>query len=117
MSPYLFLLLTVLLTVASQTLQKRLALAYEHTHRERSAVLHYLGQPLFWIALALLGAALACWLVVLDLMEVGKAYTLLSVNYVLMLPISHLLFAERIPATRWIGVAIIVAGVICTYWS
>jgi len=114
---YLFLTLTVALTVASQTLQKRVALDYEAATGVSSAFAYYLRRPLFWCAFTLLGAALVCWLVVLDAMDVGKAYTLLSVNYVLMLPVSRIVFAERIPLTRWIGVAIIVAGVICTSWS
>ena len=117
MSPYLFLATTIVLTVASQTLQKRVALDFEQRTDERSAVVYYLGQPLFWLAFALLGMGLASWLIVLDAMEVGKAYTLLSINYVLMLPVSRALFAERIPATRWLGVAVIVVGVVCTSWS
>jgi undecaprenyl phosphate-alpha-L-ara4N flippase subunit ArnE len=118
MSPHVFLTITIVLTVASQTLQKQLALDLQrHVHRTNSAFVHYLRQPLFWTALALLGMGLVSWLIVLDAMDVSKAYTLLSINYVLMLPVSRILFAETIPATRWLGVVIIVAGVVCTSWS
>ena len=118
MSPYVFLVTTIVLTVASQTLQKQLAINLEtHVVQKRNAFVRYIGQPLFWVALSLLGLALVSWLVVLDSMDVSKAYTLLSINYILMLPVSRFFFAEEIPSTRWFGVAIIVAGVICTAWS
>jgi len=51
------------------------------------------------------------WLFVLDKMDVGKAYAMLSANYVIMLIASKLLFHEAVPLSRWGGACLIVLGV------
>ncbi|WP_428634235.1 EamA family transporter [Sedimenticola sp.] len=118
MLAWFFLLATIVLTVSSQVLQKQVALAAWPVSRgNRGRLIFYRSQPRFWLALLCLAAAMMCWLVVLDVMEVSRAYTWLSVNYVLMLPISRLLFGENIPPTRWLGVLIIVAGLSLLAWS
>lgn len=115
MTAYLFLALTVIFTVSSQVLQKRVALIVPHGRAP--VFLLYIREPLFWGALVLLGLAMLAWLVVLDLLEVSKAYTLLSINYALMVPVSKLIFAEEIPWTRWLGALVITAGVVFISWT
>ena len=111
---YLFLGLTVILTTASQVLQKQVAITVPHGRAP--VFLLYIREPLFWLALVLLGFAMLSWLVVLDLLEVSKAYTLLSVNYALMVPVSRIVFAEQVPWTRWLGAFVIVLGVGVISW-
>lgn len=115
MTVYLFVAITVLLTVASQVLQKQVAMFA--VGASGPVLLRYVSQPRFWMALSLLGVAMLSWLVVLHNLPVSKAYTLLSVNYALMVPISRLVFAEPIPWTRWIGALVITFGVVCISWS
>lgn len=116
MPPIVFLSLAIVLTVASQVLQKQVAMVPQN-QRGDSAILFFSKQPRFWLALSLLGLALLCWLLVLHTMEVSKAYTLLSLNYVLMLVASRVFFHEDIPLTRWLGVLVIVGGIVCISWS
>lgn len=118
MRPYLFLLVTVLLTVVSQVLQKQVAIGIESmTGGGGSVMLFYVRQSRLWVALALLGLAMISWLVVLHTLEVSKAYTLLSISYALMVPVSRMVFSEDIPWTRWLGALVITAGVVCISWS
>jgi len=113
MPAYGALLISILLTVTSQVLQKQVADAATGARpAPASALAFYLRRPRFWLALLSLGGAMLSWLVVLSAMEVSKAYSLLSVNYVLMLLVSHQLFRESIPPSRWLGVACLLAGVI-----
>jgi undecaprenyl phosphate-alpha-L-ara4N flippase subunit ArnE len=106
----LALLLTITLTVISQTLQKQVADIFMRSGQD-SALWFYSTHPVFWLAMICLGSAMLSWLFVLHGMEVSRAYSLLSVNYVLMLLVSRWVFREHIPATRWLGVACIVGGV------
>ncbi|MBU0537939.1 MAG: EamA family transporter [Gammaproteobacteria bacterium] len=93
-------------SVASQVMQKYVALQSNKNSKPSWR------QPLFWCAMASLGLSMVFWLFVLHTMEVGKAYPILSVNYVLMLLISWAIFKEHIPITRIVGLLIIVLGVI-----
>jgi len=110
---YGFVALSILLTLGSQVLQKQVA---DNSPREHLALtdrlVFYFRQGRFWLAMLLLFAAMLTWLVVLDLMDVGKAYPLLSLNYVLMLLVSRFLFAESVPISRWLGVLLIAAGIL-----
>lgn len=114
-TPYVFVAITVLLTVMSQVLQKQVAMAV--VEAPGNVLLAYAREPRLWIALGLLGVAMLAWLVVLHQLQVSKAYTLLSINYALMVPVSKVLFAEDIPWTRWVGALVITAGVVCISWS
>lgn len=110
MTAYLALAISIVLTVVSQTLQKkaaddcRLAAA-------SSALQFYLHSTVFWLALVALGGAMLSWLVVLSTLEVSRAYSLLSINYVAMLLVSRFVFHEHIPVHRWLGVAILLGGI------
>jgi len=106
----LALLLTIALTVISQTLQKQVADLFTRSGVD-SALAFYSRHPRFWLAMISLGSAMLSWLLVLHGMDVSRAYSLLSINYVLMLVISRIIFNEEIPATRWLGVACVLGGV------
>jgi len=103
------LLVTIALTVISQTLQKQVADIFTRSGKT-SALSFYSQHPRFWLAMISLGSAMLSWLVVLHGMDVSRAYSLLSINYVLMLIISRVLFKEQIPATRWAGVVCLMGG-------
>lgn len=108
-SSALFLIMTLLFTAVSQVMQKCAANQLNQTSSNTFATL---TNPAFVCALALLGMGLLCWLMVLKNMDVGLAYPLLSLNYVLVLMASKLVFKETIPIQRWVGCAMIMAGVI-----
>ena len=52
------------------------------------------------------------WLLVLQRLEVGVAYPMLSLNFVLITLIARFLFHEAIDRRHWMGVALVIGGVI-----
>lgn len=80
------------------------------------------GQPLqlvlkvalnLWVIVGLglyaLGAAV--WIVVLSRVDLSFAYPMLGLSYVMVVLVSVLFLHEHVPAIRWVGVLLIVAGV------
>ena len=51
------------------------------------------------------------WMVVLKRYDLSLAYPLTAISFILSLIAGALFFNEAIPATRWIGVLLIMAGV------
>ena len=52
------------------------------------------------------------WLLVLQQLDVGVAYPMLSLNFVLITLVARFVFHEAIDRQHWIGVALVIAGVI-----
>jgi len=68
---------------------------------------------LFWLGLSvlLLGCAMLVWLRVLQLVPVGVAYPMLSMNFIFIVLAARWLWREVVPLRHWLGVLLIVAGV------
>ena len=71
-----------------------------------------LRSPWLWAALACLGLGLLVWLLVLQRLEVGIAYPMLSLNFVLVTAVARYVFHEPIDRRHWVGVALVIAGVV-----
>lgn len=96
-----------ILTCAGQLAQKQAA-SGEPGHRSRRRhVLVWLG-----ISLLCLGSAMLLWLSVLQRVPVGVAYPMLSLNFILVTLAARWLWRETITARQWLGIALIVFGVI-----
>lgn len=65
-----------------------------------------------WLALFSLGFGLLLWLLVLQRLEVGIAYPMLSLNFVVITLVAHYLFKETIDHRHWLGVGLVIAGVV-----
>lgn len=65
-----------------------------------------------WIAMTLMGLAGGIWFYVLKKYEFSMAYPMVSISYVFAVLVSLFIFHETIPVTRYIGVFIILIGVI-----
>jgi len=104
----LLLLLACLLTCLGQVAQK---FAVESWRDQDSGIVHKLRSPWLWLALASLGFGLLVWLLVLQRMEVGVAYPMLSLNFVFITLIAHFVFHEHIDRRHWLGVVLVIAGV------
>src|SRR3712207_6710626 len=50
------------------------------------------------------------WLIVLSRLDLNVAYALLALGYILVPLVSWLVLGEQIRATRWVGIAIVSAG-------
>ncbi|AZD08449.1 Undecaprenyl phosphate-aminoarabinose flippase subunit ArnE [Pseudomonas chlororaphis] len=105
----LLLLAACLLTCLGQLAQK---FAVESWRGQPSGALDKLRSPWLWLALASLGLGLLVWLLVLQRVEVGIAYPMLSLNFVLITLIARFVFHEAIDRRHWLGVALVLAGVL-----
>lgn len=97
-----------LLTCLGQIAQK---LAVESWRGRELGLLAKLFSPWLVLAVACLGGSLLLWLLLLQRLDVGVAYPMLSLNFVLVTLAASMLFKERIDARHWSGVVLIVAGV------
>jgi uncharacterized membrane protein len=73
-------------------------------------ILHVVLQPAVFVGLLVYMFGTACWMIAVSQKEISFLYPLSSVNYVLVVVASALLFAETIPGRRAAGVCLIVAG-------
>jgi|KBSSwiStaDraftv2_1062776.scaffolds.fasta_scaffold404559_2 undecaprenyl phosphate-alpha-L-ara4N flippase subunit ArnE len=105
---WMLYVLTVAFTCVGQIMQK---LAARRWQLQGGGAVVLLMQSTFWVAVVCLVSAAGCWLMLLQRWQVGRAYALLSVNYIVMMILARLLFHERLHARHWIGSALIVAGV------
>ncbi|WP_462381410.1 4-amino-4-deoxy-L-arabinose-phosphoundecaprenol flippase subunit ArnE [Pseudomonas sp. Marseille-QA0892] len=71
-----------------------------------------LRSPWLLAGLTFLGLGLLAWLLVLQRLEVGIAYPMLSLNFVWVTLAAHWLFHEHIDARHWLGVGLIIAGIV-----
>lgn len=71
-----------------------------------------LREPRLWIGLGLFGVSSLFWLVVLSRVPLSLAYPFVGISYVVVVGFSALVLHERVPLLRWVGVAVIVAGII-----
>ena len=86
-----------------------------------------LGQPSTWLALignwqvvaGLLawGVSTILWLIVLNRTELAYAYPLGSLNYILVPMLSQWLFGETLTGLRWVGIGVIMVGVLITIYG
>lgn len=108
MTPSL-LLAACLLTCMGQVFQKY---AVESWREKDHGWADNLRSPWLWLALACLGFGLLVWLQVLQRLEVGIAYPMLSLNFVLITLVARWVFHERVDRRHWLGVVLVIAGVV-----
>jgi drug/metabolite transporter (DMT)-like permease len=65
-------------------------------------------------ALALYGTTTIAWVWVLQKVELGKVYPLMALAFILVPLGSHFIFGERFQLQYFIGIALIVSGIIVT---
>lgn len=59
-----------------------------------------------------IAGASVIWFYIIKHFDFSQAYPMISISYVFGMLAAVLLFREAIPPTRWIGVALIISGVI-----
>jgi len=105
---YLIALFCVLGLAAGQILFKLSALAMNRagTVVDQSAMIFFLT------ALVLYGVTTIGWVWVLQKAELGKIYPLMALAFVVVPLASHLLLGERFQPQYFIGIALIMTGII-----
>lgn len=89
---------------------------------QKKAVQQWQGKTLHWrtkvfnpwliTSIACLGFGMLLWLNVLRLVPLNVAYPMLSLNFVFVALASHYWFGERTNMHGWIGIMLIIAGVV-----
>jgi len=97
------------LTCLGQIAQK---CAVQQWHSQFPGVARMLRSQWLWLAIACLGTGLLLWLLVLQRLEVGIAYPMLALNFVFITLIGRYLFNETADLRHWLGVALILSGVV-----
>lgn len=107
---------TIALTVAGQLLLKAGLMEVgvcPHDLREvPSFLVRSLMQPKVAGGLFLAFLAALAWIGAVSLSDISFAYPFMSLAIVLTLALSGPLFGERIPPTRWAGVALVCLGLV-----
>lgn len=109
----LFILLTIVFTVAGQLLVKQGVLevgTFGGSGGLPRLVLRAMTNVKVVLGLALAVLAAVSWLVALSRSDLSFAYPFMGLAIVLVLALSGLIFGERVPVTRWLGLALVCAG-------
>jgi len=80
--------------------------------RPMELFMRVVSTPLVWFGLACYGVGAILWLIVLSRLDLSYAYLLLAAMYVLIPLVSWLFLGERIPPLRWLGMVVVVLGVV-----
>ncbi len=105
------LFLAVAALSAGQVLQKIGAARRLAGKRTPLEWLRALFSPEIVAAIACLATGTALWLAVLYRMDVSRAFPFLSLGSVVVVAASRWLLRERVSIYRWVGVALITAGI------
>ena len=80
--------------------------------RPMETLMRVFSTPLVWLGLSCYGVSALLWLVVLSRLDLSYAYLMLASMYVLVPLVSWLFLGERIPPMRWLGMIVVVLGVV-----
>jgi len=75
-------------------------------------ILQLIRIPRVWLAFLLSFLSLFVWLFVLSRAELGFAFSLDSMRYILIVIASAVLLKEKITLSRWLGIVCVVLGII-----
>ena len=68
-------------------------------------------EPRLWAGLFLFGISSLFWLVVLSRVPLSVAYPFVGISYIFVVGFARFVLHENIPASRWIGVAVVALGI------
>lgn len=109
---YIFLLLMIVFTVAAQLLIKK-GVGISQASEDYISILK--GFINIYVALGFFLVMIAPVFYILALrgIELSKAFAFSSANYALVVMGGRIFFKEKVNSLRWVGVAMIISGVIC----
>ena len=110
LNPYFQLFLTVALVTIAELLLKQGAMETAPAHVDWLG-LSSLPSPRVWIGAVLLILSSVTWIFVLRKLPLYLAFTLSSVVHVTIPVCSWLVLGEAIHSLRWMGIALVLAGI------
>ncbi len=78
----------------------------------RAVVMAVATEPRIWAGLALYGVSALFWLVVLSRIPLSVAYPFVGMSYIVVVASARLFLGEHVPLLRWVGVAVVAAGIV-----
>ncbi|MFA6170129.1 MAG: EamA family transporter [Candidatus Margulisiibacteriota bacterium] len=114
MTNYLIMVTSILLAVAGQLMMKKGMVAFGAFPFNQLLVkiIPMVLNPWVFFGFVCFGLSSLFWLVVLSRLPLSLVYPMVSIGYVLVALVSMYLFREPVSAVRWLGIVVIVAGVI-----
>ena len=113
---YLYILLTIALTVYGQIVIKWQVLNAGAFPEDTLSKLSFLGHLLLnpWVISAFLAALLASvsWMAAMTKLQLSHAYPFMSTTFVLVLILSSLIFHEPVTWPKIIGMGLIIMGIV-----
>ncbi len=113
---FVFLFTSILCAVSGQVLLKNTVTNIEGvdfaSSKMASHLIKLLRYPLFYIAMAVYFLSMILYLVAISKLDISLAYPMVSLNYAIILVYSKVFYKENVTPLRWIGVAVIIFGVV-----
>ena len=111
---YVILSISILLAVAGQLLMKKGMLEFGSFPLNQLLVKLFpiFFNPYVFMGLFFFGLSSIFWLVVISRLQLSLVYPMVSVAYVLVAFASIIFFKEHVGLLRWLGITVIVFGVI-----
>lgn len=114
---FLVLVSTVLLAASAHLLLKVGvsqvgAIGADQVREPLKLVASLLSNPRVVVAMPLYGVSFVAWLVVLSRLNLSLAYPALAMTYAIIPLASWLLLDESISALHWVGIVVVVIGVV-----
>lgn len=118
MSPFVFVGLSIIFTISGQLLLKRGMTGIGKSGAAGSGVfVKMILSPWVIGGLAVYFMGVISWILALSSLPLTLAYPFGSLSYVGIFIASYFLFKEKITPARWLGIAIIVSGLIIIGFS
>jgi len=73
--------------------------------------------PMIMLGLLMHVVGALAWIVVLSRLDLSYAYPFVAVNFVLITIVSQVVFFETVPTLRWLGIALVCAGLVLVAFS
>jgi len=114
MANYLIAAVSILLAVAGQLMMKRGMMMFGSfpVSQLASKLVAMFMNPFVFFGFACFGLSSIFWLVVLSRLPLSLVYPMVSVAYVLVAFASIIFFHETVSLVRWVGIAVIIFGVV-----
>ena len=109
---YFSLFLMIVFTVLAQLLIKKGVVQFQETGSFRETVRLFCSSYII-IGFFLVMIAPVFYIFALRSIELSKAFAFSSANYALVVIASRIFFKENVNTLRWVGVALIVFGLVC----
>ncbi len=117
MSPYIFIAFSTIFGICGQLLLKAGMNRIGKSGEGRSVILGIVTSPRVIGGLVVYGLGVVFWMLALSNFELSYVYPFASLSYIGIIIGSYFIFKERITALRFVGIAVIILGVLVTSQS